>query len=105
MRKRTVKTLFGLLILIEILLLPMPWAVFRTNSSQAVKSLIEWRRNPTPQTEAAWLVEKRKLDRYEFVLRAISVTLLIGNAGLIILTWRRLNRRALVASQDPLPGR
>ena len=99
MGARWLRILFGALLFLEVLLIPSPWNVFRPTRRQAVKALFEWQRNPTPQTESAWLAEKRKLDRDDLFLRMISLVLLAGNTIALILVWRLLRAQRAAGSQ------
>lgn len=100
MKTGSLKILLWLLLFLEIVLIPSPWNKFRPTRRHAVKALVEWQKNPTPQTEAAWLSEKRKLDQDDLIQRVVSIALLVGNTTLMILIWRHLKRQRTIVPQD-----
>ena len=73
--------LLVVLIMLECCLL---WAAFserHVDKPGAGSAWYKWRQHPSPQTEAAWLAEKRKIRIQEAVVRSVNWLLIIATGA------------------------
>jgi hypothetical protein len=53
----------------------------------------EWRQHPTPQTEAAWLSEKRKIRAEQVIMEAAIWLMIVGTGtGIFYVVSRKRDR-------------
>ena len=89
------KTLLIILILLEVIFLlsaasSSPLLIHRHSAAHA---LVEWKENPTPENEAAWLQEKAAMRHEQQMTRISFLGLLMLNSVGMVMVIRHLSRR------------
>jgi hypothetical protein len=94
------RVLFGILILVEMLLIAAPFIASGIDRPETARAWNEWRQNPNPETEAAWKAESALLWRMNMVADLVLIALLGVNSVALFKVGRRVFRRTRLSRQQ-----
>jgi hypothetical protein len=81
------------LIVLECCLLFAAFSGSHIDKPGSASAWFEWRKHPSPETEAAWLAEKRTLRREQIMVEVVIWSLIIGTGAGIYYVAKRQRRQ------------
>ena len=92
--RRKMKILFLLLILFECFLVLLFINPMSVNSGSHARAFVNWRTNPTPETEQIWQQANRKFQIQRNIADCTLLTLILVNGGAIIWIGIKIRKTA-----------